>query len=125
MLMRAASSDLDTLASGAAAEAVAGKPQRWMPCRHDAALRWWRGEGNRLHDRLNGQPVDLPSAGGFGGFVVGDQLENVERRYFTDTVALTVPDLSAIRLACRLFGDPDGATLGVGRITALKVNAIN
>ena len=51
MLMRAASSDLAALASGAAAEAAAGKPQRWMPCRHDAALRWWRGEGNLLHDQ--------------------------------------------------------------------------
>ena len=75
--------------------------------------------------RLNGQAVDLPSAGGFSGFVVGDQLENVDQRYFTDTVALTVPAGSAIRLACKLFSDGDGASLGVGRITALKVTAIN
>ena len=56
--------------------------------------------------KLNGQSVDLPSAGGLHGFVVGDEQGDFERRYFTDTVALTVPDLSAIRLACRLFGVP-------------------
>ena len=52
-------------------------------------------------------------------------MEDVHERYFTDTVALTVPAGAAFRLACTLFGDGDDATLGVGRITALQVSAIN